>query len=245
MTSATYAEISKLIDHALLMPNLNRDALESGLVLARRYDVASVCILPYYVKRAREALEGSSVLTSTTIGFPHGGNATRAKVNEAECALDDGAQELDALVNVGQVLSGEWDAVSREIRELVLACHGRGKKLKLIFENAYLDDEHKRRLCRIAGELGVDWVKTSTGFASSGATLADVMLMRSQSPAHVAVKAAGGIRDLATLLEFRPYVTRIGTSHTRAILDDWRRRVELPALSNSEASGSRKNADMY
>jgi deoxyribose-phosphate aldolase len=245
MVSATYAEIAKLIDHALLMPNLDHGALESGIELARRYDVASVCILPYYVQRAREALEGSSVLTTTTIGFPHGGNATRAKVSEAERALDDGADELDAVVNVSQVLSFAWDAVQNEVSELAGVCHGRGKKLKLIFENAHLAETHKRRLCSIAGELGVDWVKTSTGFAPSGATLADVTLMRAASPSHVAVKAAGGIRDLDTLLEFRPFVTRIGTSHTRAILDEWRRRLELPPLSTSQASASDSAGSVY
>ena len=242
MTLAQYGEIAKLIDHALLLPNLDRTALESGLELARRYDVASVCILPYYVRRAREALTDSSVLTSTVIGFPHGATSTRAKIAEAESALDDGAEELDALVNVSQVLSGAWDAVRREVAELVACCHGRAKKLKLIFENAYLDEVQKRSLCRLAGELSVDWVKTSTGFAPSGATLADVMLMRAESPAHVAVKASGGVRDLDTLLEFRPYVTRIGTSHTRAILEEWRRRLELPALSGSAANVSR---DVY
>ncbi|HET9931126.1 MAG TPA: deoxyribose-phosphate aldolase [Polyangiaceae bacterium] len=237
MTAADHAEIAKLIDHALLLPNLDRSALESGLALARSYEVASVCILPYYVRRAREALAGSSVLTSTTIGFPHGATSTRAKLAEAEAALDDGAEELDALVNVSQVLSGEWQSVAREVESLVTLCHQRGKKLKSIFENAYLDDGQKRTLCRICGELGVDWVKTSTGFGPSGATLPDVELMRAESPPHVQVKAAGGIRDLDTLLRFRPLVTRIGTSHTQTILDDCRRRMGLPAMRLDSSVG--------
>ena len=239
MTAAEYAEIAKLIDLALLLPNLDREALESGLELARVYDVASVCILPYYVRRAREALSGSTVLTSTTIGFPHGATSTRAKLAEAEAALDDGAEELDALVNVSQVLSADWEAVTHEVEALTKACHRRGRKLKLIFENAYLDDAQKRTLCRLCGELGVDWVKTSTGFAPSGATLADVELMRAESPERVQVKAAGGIRDLETLLRFRPLVTRVGTSHTQSILDECRRRLDLPAFhSRTEASAT-------
>lgn len=231
MTAFEYAEIAKLIDHALLLPNLDRKALESGLELARVYEVASVCILPYYVRRAREVLSGSSVLTSTTIGFPHGATSTRAKLAEAEGALDDGAEELDALVNVSQVLSAELKPVAHEVEALAKACHRRGKKLKLIFENAYLDDAQKRTLCKLCGEVGVDWVKTSTGFAPSGATLPDVELMRAESPRHVQVKAAGGIRDLDTLLRFRPFVTRVGTSHTQSILDECRRRLNLAPLT--------------
>lgn len=235
--TAAYADVSKLIDHALLLPNLDRAALESGLALARAYEVASVCILPYYVSRAREALSGSSVLTSTTIGFPHGATSARAKLAEAESALDDGADELDALVNVSLALSGEWKAVSAEIDALTRACHARGRKLKVIFENAYLDESRKRALCHICGELGVDWVKTSTGFGPSGATLADVELMRRESPPHVQVKAAGGIRELDTVLRFRPLVTRVGTSHTHTILNEWRRRLELPELTVAATAG--------
>lgn len=235
--TAKYAEIAKLIDHALLLPNLDQPALEAGLGLARAYEVASVCILPYYVRRAREALSGSSVLTSTTIGFPHGATSARAKVAEAEAALDDGAEELDALVNVSLVLSGDWKAVASEIDALARACHERGKKLKVIFENAYLDEQQKRTLCRICGDLSVDWVKTSTGFAPSGATLQDVELMRHESPAQVQVKAAGGIRDLETVLRFRPLVTRVGTSHTHTILNEWRRRLDLPELTPASTTG--------
>ncbi|MFZ5896618.1 MAG: deoxyribose-phosphate aldolase [Myxococcota bacterium] len=246
MTRADYDQVAKLIDHALLLPNLDKNALEAGIELARVYDVASVCILPYFVGRARAALEGSSVLTTTTIGFPHGGNSTDAKLAEAKIALDEGADELDMLVNVSRVLSGEWREVRTELAQMVELVHGRGKKLKLIFETAYLDEAQKQRLCELCGELRVDWVKTSTGFGPSGATLADVKMMREASPAHVAVKASGGVRDLDTLLTLRPFVTRIGTSHTRAILDEWRRRLDLPALSGSPTSASSSGArSMY
>ena len=226
----TYLEIARLIDHALLAPTLTVSALEAGLAQARSYDVASVCILPYYLRRASEFLAGSAVKASTTIGFPHGGQARDVKLAEARRALDDGADELDMVVNVSQVLSGGWDYVSDEVKALVELCHWRQKKLKLIFETAYLADSHKLRLCEIAGRLGVDWVKTSTGFAPGGATLADVKLMREAVPAFVQVKASGGVRDLDGLLALRPFVTRIGTSNTRAILDEYRARAGLSPI---------------
>lgn len=232
----TYSEIAKLIDHALLLPTLTVDGLEAGLVQARSYGVASVCILPYYVSRAAQVLSGSGVKASTTIGFPHGGSARDVKLYEAQRALDDGAEELDVVVNVSQVLSDRFDYVRDEVKALVELCHARGQKLKLIFENAYLEDRHKRRLCELSGELGVDWVKTSTGFGPGGATLADVKLMREASPPSVQVKAAGGVRDLETLLVLRPFVTRIGTSNTRGILDELRARAGLPAIVGVDAA---------
>jgi deoxyribose-phosphate aldolase len=233
--NTTYADIAKMIDHALLLPTLTREALEAGLSQARSYGVASVCILPYYVPRALEALADSGVFTSTTVGFPHGGQARDVKVFEAQRALDDGAHELDMVVNVSQVLSGAFDYVRDEVSALVELCHARGRKLKLIFENAYLEERHKLKLCELAGELRVDWVKTSTGFGPGGATLEDVTLMRRATPASVQVKASGGVRDLDTLLSLRPFVTRIGTSSTRAILDEYRLRAALPPIAGADA----------
>lgn len=230
-----YEAIAKMIDHALLAPTLTVAALEAGLAQARDYAVASVCIVPYYVSRAARALAGSEVLTSTTIGFPHGVQASSVKRAEAARALDEGATELDMVVNVSQVLSGGWAYVRDEVSLLVEFCHERGAKLKLIFENAHLEDAHKQTLCELAGELGVDWVKTSTGFGPGGATLADVELMRRASPASVQVKASGGVRDLTTLLSLRPFVTRIGTSHTRAILDELRARAGLAPILSADA----------
>jgi deoxyribose-phosphate aldolase len=232
-----YAEFAGLIDHALLAPTLSVQQLEAGLGLARAYRVASVCVLPFYLPRTKSVLEGSEVRASTTIGFPHGAQASRVKRHEAVCALDDGAVELDMVVNVSQVLSGSWTYVRDEVRDVTSLCHDRGAKLKLIFENAYLETRHKERLCVLSGELGVDWVKTSTGFAPSGATLDDVMLMRRHSPPAVAVKASGGIRTLESVLELRPWVTRIGTSHTQTILEGLRSRLGLAPLSSSVAPG--------
>ena len=222
----TYDAITKMIDHSLLGPTLTRDDLEAGLGLALEYDVASVCIMPYYLKRCAEVLRGSGVRASTTIGFPHGGHTTAVKLAEARQALADGGEELDTVVNISKVLSGDWDAVADELRAVIDLAHDAGQKVKVIFENCYLDDGQKIRLCEICGRLGADWVKTSTGYGTGGATLADLRLMRAHSPPTVQVKAAGGVRDLEALLAVRAVgVTRVGATRTRDILDDCRRRL--------------------
>jgi deoxyribose-phosphate aldolase len=225
----TYAAVAKLIDHALLNPALTADDLEAGCRLALEYDVASVCILPYYLPRCAELLAGSTVKASTTIGFPHGGHATAVKRAEAEQALADGCQELDMVVNVSQVLSGDWDYVRRDIRAVIEPAHAAGQQVKVIFENCYLNDAQKIRLCEICSELNADWVKTSTGYGTAGATHADLRLMRQHAAPHVQVKAAGGVRDLDALLAIRALgVTRCGASRTKDILDECRRRLVSP-----------------
>jgi deoxyribose-phosphate aldolase len=226
-----YADVAKMIDHSLLNPTLKADQLEDGIRLALAYDVASVCIMPYYLRRCSSLLQGSTVKSSTTIGFPHGGHTTAIKVAEAQQALADGGEELDMVVNISQVVSGAWDFVERDIRAVTDAAHAAGQKIKVIFENCYLNNEQKIRLCEICGEIGVDWVKTSTGYGTGGATLDDLRLMRQHSPARVQVKAAGGVRDLDTLLKVRELgVTRCGASQTAAILDEARKRLSLPAI---------------
>ena len=232
MTGAyTYPDIAKMIDHSLLNPALTVPELEAGCELALRYDVASVCILPYYAARCAALLAGSTVQPSTTIGFPHGGHTTAVKLAEVEQALRDGATELDMVINISQARSGQWYYVEREVRALTQATHAAGAKIKVIFENAYHDDPAKIRLCQICGDIGVDWVKTSTGYASSGAALADLQLMRRNSPPGVQVKAAGGIRTLDALLEVRALgVSRVGATRTAEMLDDCRQRLGLPAI---------------
>lgn len=227
-----YAAVAKRIDHALLAPSLSAAEHEAGLVLARAYDVASVCIVPSYVVRAAEVLRGTGVAVGTTVGFPHGTETTRTKLREAEVALEDGAVELDAVVNVSRVRSEDYAYVEREIAALTSLAHDGGATIKIIFENCYLEEAHKIRLCEIAGRCGVDWVKTSTGFGSGGATLSDLALMRRHAPAHVQVKASGGVRDLDTLLAMLPFVTRCGTSRTREILDAWRSRLGLAPIAS-------------
>lgn len=224
----TYEQIAKLIDHSLLDPALTDEALEAGCQLARRYQVASVCIKPYYLARCVELLAGSNVEPSTTVGFPHGAQTTSLKRREAEEALDLGATELDMVINIGKALGGDWRYVAADIGTVVEAAHERGKLVKVIFENSYLSDEHKIRLCQICGELGADFVKTSTGYSASGATHDDLRLMRAHSPARVRVKAAGGVRSFDQLLAVRALgVARVGASRTAEMLDECRRRLGL------------------
>jgi deoxyribose-phosphate aldolase len=228
MELPSYGELAKMIDHSLLKPTMTQAELEAGCCLAIELDVASVCILPYYLPRAAEILHGTSVLPTSTIGFPHGGQSSRIKQLEAEQALNDGARELDMVVNISRALSGDWDAVRTDILAVLQPTHARGQKLKVIFENCYLTDAQKVRLCEICGELSVDWVKTSTGFGSSGATIEDLILMRKHSPARVQVKAAGGVQTLEMLLKVREAgATRSGCSKTREVLTELRQRLAL------------------
>jgi deoxyribose-phosphate aldolase len=226
MPDATYAELAKMIDHSLLQPKLTDAELEEGCRIAGEYNVASVCIKPYAVKRAAELLRGSTVAVGTTIGFPHGGHATAVKVFESERAMDDGADELDMVVNIGKVLSKDWPYVAQDIRAVVESAHRRGALVKVIFENSELADEHKEKLCEICGELRADFVKTSTGYGASGALDADLKLMRRCSPPHVKVKAAGGVRTYERLLEVRALgVTRVGATASKPILDECKTRL--------------------
>ena len=224
--SYTYADVAKMIDHSLLRPTMTQEELEAGCRVALEYDVASVCIMPYYLKRCAELLAGSTIVPSTTIGFPHGAHRTSVKVYEAEQALEDGGRELDMVVNVSKVRSGDWAYVRDDVKAVLDVTHSAGAKLKVIFENCYLDDAQKIRLCQTCGELRVDWVKTSTGFGTSGATNEDLVLMRKHSPAHVQVKAASGVRDLDRLLRVRELgCTRSGATTTKDILDEAKRRL--------------------
>ncbi len=228
MTHPSLAELAKMFDHSLLQPQLTDADLERGILLARELNVASVCIKPYGVRLAAKLLAGSTVQASTTIGFPHGGHVTKIKVAESEIALADGATELDMVVNIGKVLSGEWNYVASDIAAVVAVAHAAGAKVKVIFENALLKDEQKIELCRICGQVGADWVKTSTGYAESGATIPDLKLMRQHSPSWVQVKAAGGVRTFETLMQVREVgVSRVGATATKAILDDAKGKLEL------------------
>jgi len=222
----TLRDIAKMIDHSLLNPTLTAEDLEKGIRVALEYDVASVCIVPYYLKRCAELLRGRTVKASTTIGFPHGGHTTAVKVAEARQALDDGGQELDVVVNISKVLSADWQYVRDDLRAVIDLTHGHGQKVKVIFENCYLKDEQKVRLCEICGDLRADWVKTSTGYGTGGAIMEDLKLMRKHSPPHVQVKAAGGIRDLDAALAVRAIgVTRFGCTRTVEVLEECKRRL--------------------
>ena len=226
MADFTYAQIAKMLDHSLLKPTMTDADLERGCRLAREYDVASVCIKPYAVRRAAELLADSSVAVGTTVGFPHGGHVPSIKIAEARQAMADGARELDMVVNVGKVLSGDWTYVANDIRGVVASAHGGGALVKVILENCFLNDAQKEQLCRICGEVGADFVKTSTGYGDGGATDDDLRLMRRCAPPRVGVKAAGGVRTFDRLLAVRALgVTRVGATATRPILDECRARL--------------------
>jgi deoxyribose-phosphate aldolase len=208
------------LDHSLLSPNVRADEMAAACSDAIRYGFASVCLLPYFVPEARRLLNGSTVRVSTVVGFPHG--AIASKRAELSWALDAGAEEVDVVINISQLLSGGRAAVREEILELTTLVHGRGGKIKWIFENAYLGEDEKHFLCEVCTEAEADWVKTSTGFAPTGATPEDIELMRAACPARVQVKASGGIRSLSQAETFLALgASRIGTSRTVAIAEEW------------------------
>ena len=233
----TYLDVAKMIDHSLLNPTLKAEDLDAGIDLALRYDTASVCIMPFALRRCAERLRGSDVRASTTIGFPHGVHTTASKVAETRQALADGGEELDMVVNISKVLSGDWDYVRSDLAAVIDETHAAGQKVKVIFENCYLNDSQKIRLCEICSELNADWVKTSTGYGTGGATIEDLALMRKHAAPHVQVKAAGGVRDLDALLRVREIgVSRCGATRTAAMLDEARLRLGLQLLGETAAA---------
>lgn len=225
----SYREVAKTIDHSLLRPELDDEFVAAGCRLAAEYDVASVCVRPQDVARAAELLTGTDVAVGTVIGFPHGSHRGETKVFEATLALQDGATELDMVIDIGALRSGRDEYVQDQIAAIVEKAHAGGGLVKVILENAYLTDEQKERGCRLAEAAGADYVKTSTGFAPSGATLDDLRLMRRTVSPRVGVKAAGGVRTLDALLEVMDIgVTRVGATQTRTMLDEFRaRKVSL------------------
>jgi deoxyribose-phosphate aldolase len=237
----TERDIVKTIDHSLLRPELDDAFVVDGCRLAARYNVASVCVRPADVERARTILDGSDVAVGTTIGFPHGNHLTATKVFEAERALASGATELDMVIQIGALKSGRDADVEADIRAVVDVAHAAGAIVKVIFENAYLTDDEKIRACRLTEAAGGDFVKTSTGFASGGATHDDLRLMRANTSPHIQVKAAGGVRTLDALLEVMALgVTRIGATATETIIEDFRARKagREPVAARSGTTGS-------
>jgi deoxyribose-phosphate aldolase len=221
----TERDIAKTIDHSLLRPELDDAFVEDGCRLAARYDVASVCVPPVHVGRAKAILKGTEVAVGTVIGFPHGYATTEVKVEESRRALADGATELDMVIQIGALRSGRDADVEADIRAVVDVAHAAGAIVKVIFENAYLTDDEKVRACRLTEAAGGDFVKTSTGFAATGATHEDLRLMRASTSPHIQVKAAGGVRTLDALLDVMALgVTRIGATATETIIEDFRAR---------------------
>jgi deoxyribose-phosphate aldolase len=222
----TERDIAKAIDHSLLRPELDDAFVEAGCRLAAEYDVASVCVRPVDVVRAAAILAGTDVKVGTVIGFPHGNGKTATKVFEARQALADGAVELDMVIDIGALKSGRDADVQADIAAIVEVGHAAGALVKVILENAYLTDDEKVRGSRLTEAAGADFVKTSTGFAPSGATHEDLALMRRTVSPHVQVKAAGGVRTLDALMDVMNLgVTRVGRHrHGQVIIDDFRAR---------------------
>lgn len=212
--------VAKTIDHSTLGPAMTLDEVKAGCEVALKYDVASVCCKPADVKFVANILKGSDVLVGTVVGFPHGSSTTPTKVFETKEAVANGAVEIDVVINIGHLKSGKIQEVQSEIAAVVAAASG--NQVKVILENAYLTDEEKITACKLVEAAGADYVKTSTGFAPTGATLADVKLMRATCSPKVKVKSAGGVKTLGQLLEFLDAgIDRSGSSSTASILDEF------------------------
>jgi deoxyribose-phosphate aldolase len=216
----TCHDIAQMIDHSLLRPELTEKDVREGCEIAKKYKVATVCCRPSELALVTRLLQDSDVKPATVIGFPHGCNKTETKVFEAEQAIADGALELDMVLNIGKLLDGDHGYVKKDIQAVVEVAHRHDVAVKVIFENYYLTDEQKKVACRLAEDAGVDFVKTSTGFADGGATLEDLQLMRDNVSEKVQVKAAGGVRDLEMALKVRQVgCTRFGATRTQDIME--------------------------
>ena len=216
----TLKRVAKTIDHSTLGPAMTLDEVKAGCDVALKYDVASVCCKPCDVKFVAEILKGSDVLVGTVVGFPHGSSTTESKVFETKQAVADGAVEIDVVINIGHLKSGKTQEIQDEISAVVAAAAG--NQVKVILENAYLTDAEKVTACKLIEAAGAHYVKTSTGFAPTGATLADVKLMRATCSPKVKVKSAGGVKSLDQLLEFLDAgIDRSGSSSTASILDEF------------------------
>lgn len=232
----TVTELAKMIDHSILQPTHTDEDLIIQCTVARKYNVASVCVKPYAVRQAVKLLEGSDVAVGCVIGFPHGNSTTDVKVFETEQACNDGSREIDMVINIGKALGGDWEYVENEIRLVTETCHRKQAIVKVIFETDYITrTEDKIRLCEICTRVGSDFVKTSTGygfvklpsgdFNYKGATVSDIELMRKHSGPKVQVKCAGGVRSLDDLLKMKSAgASRSGATATEAILTEAKMR---------------------
>ncbi|MEY4291219.1 MAG: hypothetical protein RL130_1161 [Actinomycetota bacterium] len=219
----TLRQVAKTIDHALLRPDMSREEVRQGCEVALKYDVASVCCKPADVAFCAAILQGSDVHVGTVVGFPHGNSTTATKVFETKQVVADGATEIDVVINIGWLKSAMFDEVQAEIAAVVAAAEG--NQVKVILENAYLTKDEIVKGCQLAEAAGADYVKTSTGFAPTGAILEDVKLMRASVSPKVEVKSAGGVKTLDALLEFMEAgVKRSGASATAAMLDEFKER---------------------
>ena len=224
--SYTCQDISRMIDHSLLRPELTEQDIRKGCEIAKKYKVVTVCCGPSAVPLVKKLLAGTDVKTTTVVGFPHGYSTTETKVFEAEKAIKDGAVELDMVLAIGKLRSGDYDYVKKDILAVVEVAHHHNALVKVIFENFYLNDEQKKAACKLSEQAGADFVKTSTGFAGGGATLEDLKLMRENVSEKVQVKAAGGVRDLDMALKVRQVgCSRFGATRTETIMEECYNRL--------------------
>lgn len=221
MTKVTAKDIAMMIDHSLLNPSFTTQQIIEGCELAKKYGCVSVCVRPCDVELAMSILKDSETMVTTVIGFPHGSNLTEVKVFEAERAIEQGCKEIDVVQNIGWVLSGEYDKAEADIKAVVDIAHAHGVTVKVILENAYLNDEQKIKSCEMIARTGADFTKTSTGYAPGGATIHDLKLMRAHTPPRMSVKAAGGVRKIADALLVRAAGgSRFGCTRTQTMLED-------------------------
>lgn len=216
-----YDDIAKMIDHSLLRPSLSDDEVIEGCKTAMEYNVATACVRPSDVRLAKRMLVESGVFVSTVIGFPHGAATTHIKFEEAKQAIQDGAVELDLVQHIGKLKSRDYDYVKNDIEIVTCYAHSQNAKVKVIFENCYLTEEEIIKSCEICNIIGVDWVKTSTGYGTGGAETRHIQIMRNYCNPGIQIKAAGGIRTLERAIEMKKLgCTRIGATATADILDD-------------------------
>ena len=211
-------KLNKYIDHTLLKPDASQEQIETLIEEAKKYDFASVCVNPTWVNFAAQALKATDVKVCTVIGFPLGANTPELKAFETSDAIQNGANEIDMVINIGALKSRNFDLVERDIRAVVEAA--KGTLVKVIIETCLLTDDEKVKACQIAQKAGADFVKTSTGFSTGGATVADVALMRKTVGPDMGVKASGGARSYEDALAFiKAGATRIGASSSVAIME--------------------------
>ncbi|KAI7907374.1 deoxyribose-phosphate aldolase [Cokeromyces recurvatus] len=222
----TAEKLGKVFDHAILRPDQTTEDVVKGCEIAKEYDLASVCVKPCDVKQASELLQGTNVMVGTVISFPHGNSTTEAKIAESLQAIEDGALELDVVINIGHLKSRLYDQVGQELKDIVKMAKTKLPNviIKVIFENAYLTKEEIVKACELTCASGAEFVKTSTGFASSGATYEDIKLMRDSVPASMEVKASGGIKTLEQVLKYLELgATRIGSSSSDKIIEEFKK----------------------
>jgi len=225
MNTITALDVAKMIDHSLLNPKFTRQEVEAGCLLAKKYECITVCVKPCDVELACGILKDSGVVTTSVIGFPHGSNITEVKVLEARRAIEQGCGEIDMVMNIGRFLSGDYDLVLDDIRAVTGEAHKSGALIKVILENAYLTAEQIKKACELCVAAGVDFTKTATGYAPYGARIADLRIMRANTPPSMQVKAAGGVRTLDDALAVRAVgVSRFGCTATEKMILEARER---------------------